>query len=198
MATSAFFHSSFASAFVSKRPFILVARWQNKMLSVVSEDSSRLFSEEINIIYDSKCNVCKLEIDFLRRRDLARNNGKARLKFTDLEGETGEYDSTDPSNAGITYEVGMTSMHGVNPDGTVMTGVPVFRKAYDQVGLGWLFAITKIPLVKQLSDNIYNIFARYRTRITRRASIQELVAVYEEKRKVERLQKEKGCETCPQ
>lgn len=29
---------------------------------------TRLFPEEINIIYDSKCNVCKLEMDLLARR----------------------------------------------------------------------------------------------------------------------------------
>lgn len=66
------------------------------------------------------------------------------MRFTDLEGETGPYDASDPANGGISYATGMASMHGVTPDGKVITGVPVFRQAYEEVGLGWLFAITKV------------------------------------------------------
>jgi len=154
----------------------------------------RLFEEEINIIYDSKCNVCKMEIDFLRKRDtkLAREHKlRRKLKFTDLEGETGEYDPFDQANGGISYKQGMASMHAVTADGKVMTGVPVFRVAYQQVGLGWLFSITKLPLVKQLADVCYNFFAKYRTIVTRGKSLESLVQIYEEKKL---LDQQKMCE----
>lgn len=85
-----------------------------------------------------------MEIDFLKRRDQARNSGdhheqqqqQPRLKFTDLEGETGEYDPSHKANGNISYQRGMGSMHAVLFNGEIMTGVPVFRVAYEQVGLG--------------------------------------------------------------
>ena len=160
-------------------------------------DASRLFPEEVNILYDSKCNVCKLEIDFLQRRDerLARKRGGSpRLKFTDLE--SGNYNDQDPANGGVTYEVGMASMHAVTADGKVMSGVPVFRAAYEQVNLGWLFAITKIPWVKRIADKGYNLFAKYRTNITRGESVESLIEVYREKKALEQQQKADDCEVC--
>ena len=170
--------------------------------STAADISDRLFPEEVNIIYDSKCNVCKLEIDFLRRRDerLAKQrvtNGaapQARLRFTDLE--SGNYNAKDPVNGGVTYEVGMASMHAVTSDGKVLSGVPVFALAYEQVSLGWLFAITKIPWVKRIADKVYDIFAKYRTRITRGQSVESLIEVYRQKRALEEQQKADDCEVC--
>jgi predicted DCC family thiol-disulfide oxidoreductase YuxK len=147
----------------------------------------RLFPEDLNIIYDSKCNVCQLEIEFLRKRDLRlRQKGQARLKFTDLEGgstdgggdDSGDYDPDLPANAGIDYATGMASMHGVTADGQVLKGVPVFRKAYEAVDLGWLFAITTWPGVSWVADRLYDVFAKYRTRLTRGTSVERLVEAY--------------------
>lgn len=162
----------------------------------------RLFPEELNIIYDSKCNVCKLEIDFLRRRDekLTRKRvsqgfpHQTKLLFTDLESDA--YSSRDPRNGGVDYEKGMASMHAVTPEGQVINGVPVFRRAYEQVNLGWLFAVTRIPLVKTIADKAYNLFARYRTRITRGQTVESLVEAYREKKALEKNQEAADCEVC--
>ena len=163
------------------------------------QQEKRLFPEELNILYDSKCNVCQWEINFLRQRDLAKNQKKPRLRFTDLEGP--HYNPTDPANGGISYAVGMASMRGILPTGQVLTGVPVFRKAYDQVGLGWLFVITKWPVFRELADFGYRIFAKYRTRLTRGGkSVPELVAIYEERQKAMNVDKANECEgssSCP-
>ena len=170
--------------------------------STAAAVSQRLFPEEVNIIYDSKCNVCKLEIDFLRRRDerLAKKrvtNGSTpqpRLRFTDLE--SGKYDAQDPANGGVTYEVGMASMHAVTSDGKVLNGVPVFSLAYEQVNLGWLFAITKIPIFKSIADAVYDIFAKYRTQITRGQSVDSLIEVYRQKKALEEEQNAEDCDVC--
>ena len=156
-----------------------------------------MFSEELNIIYDSKCNVCKLEIDFLRKRDqtLAKKNQRGpKLKLTDIEDIN--YDPNDSANGGITYERGMASMHAVTKDGTIVNGVPVFRLAYEQVGLGWLFAVTKFPLVKNIADKIYNVFAKYRTNITRGKSLDTLIEDYKAKRVLEQQKEEADCDVC--
>jgi predicted DCC family thiol-disulfide oxidoreductase YuxK len=160
------------------------------MCSAASND--RLFREELNILYDSKCNVCKLEIDFLRRRDQRLNGSGSRLKFTDLE--SNDYDDQDPANGRIDYETGMQAMHGITPDGKVVIGVPVFQLAYQQVGLGWLLAVTEVPGLKWIFDRGYDIFAAYRTRVTRGQTVPALVEAYREKQQL--LKEQSECETC--
>lgn len=155
--------------------------------------SDRLFPEELNIIYDSKCNVCKLEINFLRKRDQRVNSESPRLKFTDLEGETGPYNPSDRSNGGVSYAAGLASMHGVTADGKVIAGVPVFRKAYEDVGLGWLFAVTKMKGVTTVADMMYDVFAKYRTVLTRGQRVETLVAAYEEKKSLEAAKSAVDC-----
>mgnify|MGYP005861200443 CR=1 FL=1 len=157
--------------------------------------SKRLFPQDLNIIYDSKCNVCKLEIDFLRNRDLRYNKGQPRLKFTDWEGETGPYNPQDPVNGGIDYATGMAAMKGVTASGEVYTGVPVFRRAYQAVGLGWLFAITTWPGVSWIADRLYDLFAKYRTRLTRGATVERLVEAYQAKRVLQQEQQSTACDT---
>lgn len=158
---------------------------------------NRLFPEELNIIYDSKCNVCKLEIDFLAKRDSTKiNKGAPKLKMTDLESSI--YDEKDPRNGGVSYEKGMASIHAVTCDGKVISGVPVFALAYEQVRLGWLFKFTTWPVLKHVVEFGYKIFARYRTNLTRGESVDALVKQYEERKMLkEKMEEEaKECETC--
>lgn len=160
-----------------------------------AEKGNRLFPEEINILYDSKCNVCKWEMEWLKRRDREVVNPSApRIRLTDLEDPT--FDPMDPANGGITYERGMRAMTAVTADGQVHQGVPVFRLAYQQVGLGWLFTVTQWPVLKTLFDFGYTIFAKYRTVVTRGTRIDTLISAYEEKKELEGSQKEDSCETC--
>jgi hypothetical protein len=37
----------------------------------------------------------------------------------------------------------MDRIHAILPDGTVVTDVEVFRRLYEAVGLGWVYAVTK-------------------------------------------------------
>ncbi|KAL3941109.1 MAG: hypothetical protein SGBAC_004491 [Bacillariaceae sp.] len=140
----------------------------------------RLFPEELNILYDSKCNVCKLEMDFLARRDASRATRASqprKLKLTDLEDES--YNPNDPANGGVTYAEAMASMHAVKPDGQVVEGVAVFSAAYDVVGLGWLFRFTEWRITKPVVQWGYDVFAKYRTSVTRGSSLESLVEAYE-------------------
>jgi predicted DCC family thiol-disulfide oxidoreductase YuxK len=154
-----------------------------------------LFKEDINILYDSKCNVCQLEINFLRKLDV-RLHGEdgTKLKFTDLEGS--DYDCTDPINGKIDYARGMKAMHGILPNGKVLEGVPVFVVAYKAVNLGWLFGMYNVAPLRWVLDRGYDVFARYRTNITRGTSVSELVQSYQEKRELFEAQQKGECETC--
>ena len=147
-------------------------------------NTDRLFSEELNIIYDGKCNICKLEMEFLAKRDAEKVNiGAPKLKLTDIESEL--YDENDPANGGISYEEGMTAIHAITADGKVIKGVPVFLMAYEQVNLGWLFRVTTWPVVKQIVEMGYDLFAKYRTNLTRGAAIHTLVEQYEARKQLQ-------------
>lgn len=159
-----------------------------------TNSKNRLFDEELNILYDSKCNVCRWEIDFLRRRDERLNgSSKRRLKFTDIE----EKDPlSDPANGGVDYRRALSSMHAVTADGKVLQGVEVFRAAYEKVGMGWLWTVaTKFPMTQWIADRLYAIFARYRTHLTRNASIDELVELYEQKKQEQVKCNDGKCQT---
>lgn len=168
-----------------------------RLLSATSNGTKndRLFPEEVNIIYDSKCNVCKMEIDFLAKRDAKKINiGAPKLKMTDLEADN--YNPENPENAGITYEEGLAAIHAVTADGKIIKGVPVFALAYEQVQLGWLFKVTTWPVAKQVVEMLYNIFAKFRTNLTRGASIDALVKEYEAKKSLQQEIDDDNCDSC--
>lgn len=141
-------------------------------------EKQRLFPEQLNIIYDSKCGICKLEMDLLARRDArlaGLSGGPRKLKMTDIECQ--HYNPEDPANAGVSYEEGMAAIHAVTSDGRLVKGVPVFSRAYDLVGLGWLFKFTEWPMMKPIVHSGYTLFAKYRTVLTRGSTLEELIKV---------------------
>ncbi|KAL3930456.1 MAG: hypothetical protein SGARI_004477 [Bacillariaceae sp.] len=121
---------------------------ENHLTSSVQQPSplasERLFAEELNVLYDSKCNVCKLEMEWLAKRDTRLNPDQPKLKLTDLE--DANFDPKDPSNGGINYETGMAAIYAVKANGDVLKGVPAFALAYEQVNLGWLWASLQLGL----------------------------------------------------
>lgn len=113
----------------------------------------------ITVLYDGACPLCRREAAFLRRRD--RERGKI-----DLE------DISDPafdaSKYSRTWDQLMSEIHGVLPDGSVISGLEVFRRAYAAIGLGWLLAPTRLPVINRIADRAYTLFARNRLRLTGR------------------------------
>ena len=117
-------------------------------------------SWRIRLLYDGDCPLCSREIRFLERRD----RGRGRIQFEDIAEP-----AFDPSAYGLETREVMARIHGVLPDGTVVAGMEVFRRAYAAVGLGWLMAPTRWPGLRLLADLAYRIFARNRLRLTGRA-----------------------------
>ena len=112
-------------------------------------------NRQFKLLYDGQCPMCRREADWLRRR--SRDN---RLAFEDIsapEFDAGRYGLTSAQVLGV--------MHGVFPDGRIVTKVEAFRQAYQLVGLGWLLAPTRWPGLKQLSNWGYERFARNRVAI---------------------------------
>ena len=166
-----------AAVALTKLDYVAVAAFSTNI------KNEQLFPEEINILYDSKCNVCKLEMDMLARRDARLHGSRRRIKLTDIESD--KFDPNDPVNGGVSYVKGMSAINAVYQDGRVIEGPQVFVKAYELVGLGWLFKFTEWPVFKTVVEAGYNVFAKYRTNITRGSSLDDLILAYEEKKESE-------------
>lgn len=123
-------------------------------------------SWEIEVFFDGGCPLCLREINFLKRRD---RHGK--IKFTDI-------DAPDfrPEIFGKTYDELMAKIYGRLPDGTWITGVEVFRRLYSAVGFGPVVMLTRLPIISQIMDLGYVVFAKNRLRLTGRCSAQNCSA----------------------
>jgi predicted DCC family thiol-disulfide oxidoreductase YuxK len=115
---------------------------------------------QIRVLYDGDCPLCSREIRFLEKVD----RGRGRIQFEDIAEP-----SFDPGAYGLDAREAMARIHGVLPEGTVIEGVEVFRRAYAAVGLGWLMAPTRWTGLRRLAELAYRIFARNRLRWTGRA-----------------------------
>lgn len=115
-------------------------------------------ASEIEVFYDGACPLCAREMAAVRRLDR-----RGRIRFADFTEE-----GFDPSAVGTTREALMDRIHGRLPDGSLVSGVEVFRRIYAAVGFGPLVALTRLPGVAQLLDAGYRLFARKRLRLTGR------------------------------
>ena len=113
---------------------------------------------KIEVFYDGDCPLCVKEIGMLRWMDR-----KSRIRFTDIAKP-----DFDPAEIGKSFEDVMRSIHGRLPNGSVIEGANVFRHLYSAVGFGPVVFITKLPLMRQICDGLYRVFAKYRLRMTGR------------------------------
>lgn len=109
------------------------------------------------LLYDSECPFCKLEVEWLQRRDR-----KGLLGAIDIA-EAG----FDASQFGLTIERVHARLHGVRADGTVIEGMDAIRAAWSAAGLGWVMAPTGWPVLRWFADLGYVVFARYRVPLGR-------------------------------
>ncbi len=125
---------------------------------------------ELTLLYDGSCPLCVREVRLLERRDRSRHGDQPRLGFVDID--SADYDPN--AFAGISYREAMGRIHAITSDGQVLRDVEVFRRAYTLIGLGWLYAPTRWPLVRQLADGAYGLWAATRLRVTGRPDLETL------------------------
>ncbi|MEL6438908.1 MAG: DUF393 domain-containing protein [Cyanobacteria bacterium J06621_8] len=147
------------------------------MTSIKTQSASNSQESSLNwklkLLYDGECPLCVREVNFLTRKDA----GRGIIKFVDIASL--DYDPQD--NAGIDFATAMGRIHAILADGTVITNVEVFRQAYESLGLGWIYAITKIPILGAIADWLYGIWADYRLKITGRPDLENVIAEREKK-----------------
>lgn len=123
---------------------------------------------KIKLLYDGDCPLCLREVNFLRQKD----SGRGLIAFTDIADD--DYDPDD--NGGVDFATAMGRIHAVKADGTVIQNVEVFRQVYDTLGIGWIYAPTRWPILGALVDWAYGVWASWRLAVTGRPSLKTILA----------------------
>lgn len=122
----------------------------------------------IKLLYDGACPLCLREVNFLRKRDA----GRGLVAFVDIADD--HY--TPEDNGGVAFETAMGRIHAVLPDNTVIQNVAVFRQVYEVLGMGWVYTLTRVPILGALADALYGVWANWRLALTGRADLATIVA----------------------
>lgn len=127
-------------------------------------------THQLTLLFDGGCPLCVREVRFLEQRDRTHNGDSPQIAFVDID--AADYDPA--AHGAITYRAAMGRIHAIDCDGRVLCDVAVFRRAYELIGLGWLYAPTRWPLIGPLADWAYGLWARWRLVITGRPSLDQL------------------------
>ena len=100
-----------------------------------------------------------------RMRLLQHRDRDGQIRFTDIDAP-----EFDPATVGKSREDLMARIHARLPDGTWLESVEVFRQLYTRLGFGFLVRLTRLPVITQLLDWGYGVFARNRLRLTGRCT----------------------------
>jgi len=125
-------------------------------------------SWQIKLLYDGECPLCVREVNFLRKRDA----GRGRVTFVDIADD----DYTPEAHGDVDFETAMGRIHAVLPDGTVIKNVEVFRRVYEILGMGWIYAATKLPVIGWIVDTLYEIWADWRLALTGRPDLATIIS----------------------
>jgi predicted DCC family thiol-disulfide oxidoreductase YuxK len=136
-----------------------------KKESIQSQVSSP--SWKIKLLYDGECPLCLPEVNFLKKRDANRG----LVAFINIADDN----YTPEENGNISFEAAMGRIHAVLPDGTIIKNLEVFRQVYEILGMGWVYAATKLPIIGSLIDILYGFWADWRLALTGRPNLKILV-----------------------
>ena len=133
-----------------------------------AEVATKPESWQIELLYDGECPLCLREVNFLKRRDA----GRGLVAFVDIAGDR----YIPEAHGGVDFETAMGRIHAVLPDGTVIKNVEVFRRVYEILGMGWIYAVTKLPIIGSIVDWLYGIWADLRLTLTGRPNLATIVS----------------------
>ena len=135
-------------------------------------DNTNQSHKNLTCLYDGECPLCMKEINFLKNRDINNN-----IEWVDISSD--DYDESKHAN--IDYKTGMESMHVIDDKGSIKKGIHAFKPMYDQVGLGWIWSFTKVPIVSNVASLAYDQWAKYRMWITGRPPIEQVIKEREQR-----------------
>jgi len=106
---------------------------------------------KLTLYYEEACPVCKIEIDLLKTL-----TSPEHVQYVDI-GEEGLKLPKGKSKQDLLAEI-----HAQTESGEWVTGMEVFRKVYAHTPYSSIFNLTGLPVLKQLFDFSYKIFAKIR------------------------------------
>ncbi len=110
---------------------------------------------ELILFFDGKCPLCTKEIALLQRYDK-----NAKIQFEDINSKS--FGAKFPF---IDLQEARNVLHGQLLGGTIITGMDVTFMAWDLVERHRWLKLLNLPLVRPLTDWVYQIFARHRSKI---------------------------------
>lgn len=122
---------------------------------------------KIQLLYDGDCPLCVKEVNFLRQKDA----GRGLVDFVDIA----DLDYNPDEHQSIDYQTAMGQIHAILADGTVITNIEVFRQVYTVLGMGWIYNPTRLPVIRQIADWMYLLWAKLRLPLTHRPPIDVLI-----------------------
>ncbi|OAY73207.1 Uncharacterized protein, mitochondrial [Ananas comosus] len=149
----------------------------------LKDDDSSSKTWKIKMLYDGDCPLCMREVNMLKER----NKSYGAIEFVDISSK----DYSPEENEGLDYETVMGRIHAILSDGTVVRDVEAFRRLYEEIGLGWVYTVTKYEPVATIANAIYSIWAKYRLQITGRPPLEEIL----ESRRKDGCNDDKVCKT---
>jgi predicted DCC family thiol-disulfide oxidoreductase YuxK len=141
---------------------------QSQPTSFPAEQLNGASHWQINLLYDGDCPLCMREVNLLRQRDQDRG----LITFTNIAAAT----YNPAANGGVDFETAMGRIHAVKSDGTILKNVEVFREIYGLLGMGWIYAPTRWPILGSIIDWLYGLWADWRLPLTGRSSLKTLMA----------------------
>lgn len=138
---------------------------------------------KIKMLYDGDCPLCMREVNMLKER--SKKYGEV-INFVDICAR----DYSPEENSNIDFETAMGRIHAIRRDGEVLTNIAAFRALYEEVGLGWVYAITYNQPWASIADSVYDFWAKYRLPITGRPPLAEVL----EKRRQSKGDSDNSCD----
>lgn len=139
----------------------------NPLLETLNPSPTISTPWKIKLLYDGQCPLCLREVNFLQKRDA----GRGLIKFVDIS----DLNYHPEDHGGISFEAAMGRIHALLPDGTIIQNLEVFYQIYQVLGLGWIYAPTRWPLIGPMMNALYKIWADWRLTLTGRPNLATLV-----------------------
>ncbi|MDO9214548.1 MAG: DUF393 domain-containing protein [Methylococcales bacterium] len=134
-------------------------------MTVSAQPDSTSSTPKVTCFHDGECPICNIEINAMKKLDTAGN-----IHWVDIS-----QDKAALAKAGLTYKQTMDRMHVIDENQQLQSGVLGFLQVWKQLPYYRRIApiIENVPLLLQLMECCYRIFARYRLPLTGKQQIKE-------------------------
>jgi predicted DCC family thiol-disulfide oxidoreductase YuxK len=113
----------------------------------------------LTVYFDGECPICRCEIDLMKIF-----NRRGLLQFIDFS-----IGSCRPAEHGLSLCDLERVIHARWSDGSIITGVEVFREMWEAIGLAFLARFARRPTINKILVRAYAWFAKNRLWLTGRA-----------------------------